>query len=154
MPTTSLVVGTRLGLGFITTMEAMTTRQRAGKQFMTIEKGDGPAFIRAMPERSAHLALMSAKGRLLVVDISDVKVLPTGGRGVLLLDPEPKGDAVVDAAGLPAKAGLLVAGVGRAGKSAQEVLEAKSWKPYVGNRGRRGKLLDLKFKPHRLRAAP
>ncbi len=154
LPATSLVIGTRLGLGFITTMEAMTTRQRAGKQFMTIEKGDGPAFIRALPERPAHLALLSAKGRLLVVDIADVKVLPTGGRGVLLLDPEPKGDAVVDAAGLPAKAGLCVVGVGRAGKPAQEVLEAKSWKSYLGNRGRRGKLLDLKFKPHRLQAAP
>ncbi len=151
LPSTSLVVGTRLGLGFITTMESMITRQRGGKQFMTIEKGDAPAFIRALPAQPAHLAMLSAKGRLLVVDIADVKVLPTGGRGVLLLDPEPKGDGFVDAAGLAAKAVLVVSGAGRAGKPTEELLEPKAWKPYVGNRARRGKLLEVKFKPSRLR---
>lgn len=152
-PTTPLVVGTRLGLGFATTMEAMITRQRSGKQFMTIEKGDGPAFIRALPASPTHLAMLSAKGRLLVVEIADVKVLLTGGRGVLLLDPEPKGDAFVDAAGLAAKAVLVVSGTGRAGKPVEELLEPRAWRPYVGNRARRGKLLEVKFKPSRLRQA-
>ncbi|MBU3724250.1 MAG: DNA topoisomerase IV subunit A [Burkholderiaceae bacterium] len=149
---TSLVIGTQFGLGFITTIEAMTTRQRAGKQFMTIERGDTPSFIRTLPEAPAHLAMLSAKGRLLVVDIRDVKVLPTGGRGVLLLDPEPKADGFIDAAGLSAKAGLVVCGIGRGGKLAEAVLEAREWKSYVGNRARRGKLLEVKFKPNRLRA--
>ena len=152
-PSTSLLIGTRLGLGFITTMEAMMTRQRAGKQFMTVEKGDAPSLIRALPQNPAHLAMLSAKGRLLVVDIADVKVLPTGGRGVLLLDPEPKGDAFIDAAGLPAKSGLLVSGTGRAGKPVEELWEARDWKSYIGNRARRGKLLEVKFKPSRIRTA-
>ncbi|NBT83767.1 MAG: hypothetical protein EBT58_02720, partial [Betaproteobacteria bacterium] len=59
-------------------------------------------------------------------------------------------DALVDAAGLPAKGRLRVGGLGRAGKAAQEVLEARDWKPYIGTRGRRGKLLALKFKPNRI----
>ncbi len=153
-PSTSLLVGTQFGLGFITTIEAMTTRQRAGKQFMTIERGDAPSLIRALPQGSAHLAMLSAKGRLLIVDIRDVKQLPTGGRGVLLLDPEPKADGFIDAAGLPAKAGLLVVGTGRAGKPAETLLEAREWKTYVGNRARRGKLLEVKFKPTALRSSP
>ena len=148
---TSLIVGSRLGLGFVTSIESMATRQRAGKQFMTIEKGDGPAFIRVLPQDWAHLAMLSAKGRLLVVAASDVKVLPAGGRGVLLLDPEPKGDAFIDAAGLPAKAALMVSGTGRAGKAVEQLIEAREWKSYVGNRARRGKLLEVKFKPAALR---
>jgi topoisomerase IV subunit A len=150
---TSVLVGSRLGLGFVTTIDSMTTRQRAGKQFMTIEKGDGPAFIRALPKDWAHLAMLSAKGRLLVVAASDVKVLPTGGRGVLLLDPEPKGDAFIDAAGLPAKTPLVVSGTGRAGKAVEQLLEPREWKSYVGNRARRGKLLEVKFNPAALRSA-
>jgi topoisomerase IV subunit A len=150
---TPLIVASRLGLGFVTSIESMTTRQRAGKQFMTIERGDAPAFIRVLPQDWAHLAMLSAKGRLLVVAASDVKVLPTGGRGVLLLDPEPKGDAFVDAAGLPAKSGLMVSGTGRAGKAVEQILEAREWKGYVGNRARRGKLLEMKFKPAALRSA-
>ncbi|MEY3993925.1 MAG: topoisomerase subunit, partial [Pseudomonadota bacterium] len=83
---TNVVIGTQRGLGFMTGLESMITRQRSGKQFMTIEKGDTPAFIRGLPEAPAHLALLSVKGRLLVLQIGDVKVLPTGGRGVALLD--------------------------------------------------------------------
>jgi topoisomerase-4 subunit A len=153
MPATSVLIGTRLGLGFITTIEAMTTRQRAGKQFMTIEKGDAPAMIRALPENPAHIAMLSSKGRLLVVGIDDVKVLATGGRGVLLLDPEPKADAWIDAVGLPPKAVLVIVGTGRAGKLVEELWEPKAWRPYIGNRARRGKLLELKFKPTGLRLA-
>ena len=152
-PSTSLLIGSRLGLGFITSVESMTTRQRAGKQFMTIEKGDAPAMIRALPDNPAHIAMLSAKGRLLVVDIADVKVLPTGGRGVLLLDPEPKADGFIDAAGLPPKAVLVVTGAGRAGKLVEELWEPRDWKPYIGNRARRGKLLEVKFKPNGLRLA-
>ncbi|NBT83912.1 MAG: DNA topoisomerase IV subunit A, partial [Betaproteobacteria bacterium] len=71
---TNVVIGTQRGLGFMTGLESMITRQRSGKQFMTIEKGDTPAFIRGLPEAPAHLALLSVKGRLLVLQIGDVKV--------------------------------------------------------------------------------
>src|SRR5690606_32858916 len=34
------VLGTQAGYGFITTLKDLTTRQRAGKNFMALEKGD------------------------------------------------------------------------------------------------------------------
>jgi topoisomerase-4 subunit A len=149
-PSTRLVIGSQFGLGFLTTIEAMTTRQRSGKQFMTVERSDTPSLMRVVSEQAGSLALLSAKGRMLIVDLVDVKVLPTGGRGVLLMDPETKGDGLIDAAGLVPKGSLLVLGVGRGGKPAEAVMESKELRPFVGNRARRGKLLELKFKPSRL----
>jgi topoisomerase-4 subunit A len=150
-PATRLVIGTQFGLGFITTIESMMTRQRAGKQFMTIERSDLPSLMRIIPAQASQLAMLSAKGRLLIVGLADVKVLPTGGRGVLLIDPEAKADGFIDAAGLAPKAGLRVFGAGRAGKPAEVLLEAKELKTYEGNRARRGKLLELRFKPSRIK---
>jgi topoisomerase-4 subunit A len=150
-PAARLVIGTQFGLGFITTIEAMMTRQRAGKQFMTIERSDAPSLMRMIAMQASQLAMLSAKGRLLIVGLADVKVLPTGGRGVLLIDPEAKADGFIDAAGLAPKSGLYVFGAGRAGKPAEVLLDAKALKTYEGNRARRGKLLELRFKPSRIK---
>lgn len=150
-PAARLVIGTQFGLGFITTIESMMTRQRAGKQFMTIERSDAPSLMRMIAVQASQLAMLSAKGRLLIVRLADVKVLPTGGRGVLLIDPEAKADGFIDAAGLAPKSGLYVFGAGRAGKPAEVLLDAKALKTYEGNRARRGKLLELRFKPSRIK---
>jgi topoisomerase IV subunit A len=94
---------------------------------------------------------LSAKGRLLVVDLDEVKVLPAGGRGVALLEPDGKGDALIDALGMPARTPLVLMGAGRTGKPVEEVIEPRSIRAYVGKRARKGKALELKFKPTRLR---
>lgn len=152
-PQTRLVIGTQQGLGFITTLEAMTTRQRAGKQFMTIEAGDAPSLVRVIPSVCALVALLTAKGRLLVVDAEEVKVLPTGGRGVALIEPDGKGDTLIDAAGLPPKAMLQFIGLGRTGKQLDELMDGRSIRSYLGKRARKGKALELRFKPTQIRAA-
>jgi topoisomerase-4 subunit A len=151
VPQTRVLIGTQQGLGFITTLESMMTRQRAGKQFMTIEAGDAPSLMRPLPEDTTLVALLSAKGRMLVVDIGEVKVLPTGGRGVALIEPDGKADALIDAAGLPAKTPLIIKGLGRTGKPAEELLEPRSIRSFVGKRARKGKALELKFKPLELK---
>jgi topoisomerase-4 subunit A len=118
---------------------------------MTIERSDAPSLMRMIAAQASQLAMLSAKGRLLIVGLADVKVLPTGGRGVLLIDPEAKADGFIDAAGLAPKSGLHVFGAGRAGKPAEALLDAKALKTYEGNRARRGKLLELRFKPSRIK---
>src|SRR3546814_15498370 len=48
------VLGTQSGYGFMTTLKDLTTRQRAGKQFMTLEKGDvlqKPILLRDKEDR-------------------------------------------------------------------------------------------------------
>jgi topoisomerase IV subunit A len=59
---TNVVIGTQRGLGFMTGLESMITRQRSGKQFMTIEKGDTPAFIRGLPEAPTLSRLALSQG--------------------------------------------------------------------------------------------
>lgn len=149
-PNDQVIVGTQRGLGFITSAEAMMTRQRAGKQFMTVESGDAPSLLRLVGADAASVALLSAKGRMLIVNIADVKVLPTGGRGVALMDVDPKGDGLIDAAALAPRGSLSVIGAGRSGKPLQETIASKDLKPYVGNRARKGKPVEVRFKPSRI----
>ena len=79
------VVGTQSGYGFITTLKDLTTRQRAGKQFVTLEKGDvllKPVLLR---DTDQYLAMLAKKGRFLVVELSELKRLSGGGRGTILM---------------------------------------------------------------------
>lgn len=152
-PETRLMIGTQKGLGFITTLEAMQTRQRAGKQFMTVEEGDSPSLIRQVKSDAKDVALLTAKGRLLVIPLGEVKQLPTGGRGVSLIEPEVKGDGMVDALAIAPRASLKVCGHGRTGKPTEEILDSRALKPYAGKRARKGQLLAIRFKPERLAQA-
>lgn len=151
---TRLVIGTNKGLGFITTLESMQTRQRAGKQFMTIEAGDSPSLIRPVAADAKDMALLTLKGRLLVIALEEVKVLPTGGRGVSLIEPDAKMDGLIDALSLPARSGLVLRGHGRTGKPTEETFDSRALKPFVGKRARKGQPLVTRFKPERLIQAP
>jgi topoisomerase-4 subunit A len=53
--------------------------------------------------------------------------------------------------GLPARSPLVLMGMGRTGKPVEEVIEPRSIRSYVGKRARKGKALEVKFKPTRLR---
>ena len=149
-PETRLMIGTQKGLGFVTTLEAMQTRQRAGKQFMTVEEGDSPSLIRQVNADAKDVALLTAKGRLLVIPLEEVKLLPTGGRGVSLIEPDAKGDGLIDALAIAARAGVKVCGHGRTGKPTEEMLDSRALKPYAGKRARKGQPLAIRFKPERL----
>jgi topoisomerase-4 subunit A len=151
---TRLIVGTQKGLGFITTLDAMQTRQRAGKQFMTVEAGDSPSLIRRINPDAKDVALLTAKGRLLVLALEEIKVLPTGGRGVSLIEPDLKADGFIDALSLAPRAGLVLRGQGRTGKPTEEALDSRALKPYVGKRARKGQPLAVRFKPDQLTPAP
>jgi topoisomerase-4 subunit A len=67
-----------------------------------------------------------------------------GGRGLMLLDLE-KGDALAGAAAYTQ--GVMVYGAGRGGKPKEEKLDLRSLNAVKGTRGRKGKSVDLGFKP-------
>lgn len=137
------VLGTQAGYGFITTLKDLTTRQRAGKQFLTLDKGDvqlKPVLLRGTDQ---YLAMLAKKGRFLVVELSEIKVLSGGGRGTILMGLDD-GDAI--AQWVPVgPTGILASGIYR-NKETVEELGLDALAEYTGKRARKGKVLSVKVK--------
>ncbi|MBU6437191.1 MAG: DNA topoisomerase IV subunit A, partial [Betaproteobacteria bacterium] len=147
----SLLLATRAGLGFSATVADMLAQKRAGKAFMTLDDGDVPLRPARVDEAASAVAALSHGGRLLVFGLDEMKALANGGRGVIVMDLDSP-DHLVQA--LPvSQRGLVVHGIGRGGAARSQALDAKALVPYVGKRARKGKLLDLNFKPQRIAAA-
>lgn len=149
-PGRRVILASRRGQGFVTTIEAMISRQRGGKQFMTLDNGDAPAALRPLAPEALHLALLTAAGDMLVLALEEIKQLASGGRGVVLLPNLADDDALADACGLARGSALVVAGVGRGGKPREQTLDAKSWRALLVKRGRKARSPGLTFRPQRL----
>jgi len=134
---------TQGGFGFVTRVADMASRQRGGKQFVSLETGD--ALLRPVPviDQATHVAMLTVKGRFLVVALEEVKTLAGGGRGTTLmgLDAADKLDQVVPVG----PAGLCATGVYR-NRETQEVLDMGALAEYVGKRARKGKHLGVRVK--------
>ncbi|AKQ56773.1 DNA topoisomerase IV subunit A [Bordetella hinzii] len=142
-PDSRWLLATQSGYGFATRLSDMSSRQRAGKQFVTLEKGD--ALLRPVPlfEGANQLALLSSKGKLLVFGLDEIKSLSGGGRGTILmgLDANDRLDqAVPIGAG-----GLRAAGIYR-NKPTEDILVGATLAPYAGKRARKGRALDVRPK--------
>ena len=148
----SLLLANTGGYGFIASIENMMSRHRGGKAF--IDVGDGEQLCRpslvggasgAEPMPAAtHVACASTGGRILTFDIAELKALPKGGRGLTLIDLEPK-DTLAGAAAYTRS--VKIEGIGRGGKERDETLEIRTLNNARGNRARKGKAADLGFKP-------
>ena len=134
---------TAQGFGFISKVSDMASRQRAGKQFITLEDQD--ALIRPVPvfEGAIHLALMSTRQRLLVIALDEVKTLASGGRGTILMGIDVP-DKLAQCIPL-SKAGMRVVGLYR-NKQVEDVVSGAQLREYLSKRARKGKLLDIRSK--------
>jgi topoisomerase-4 subunit A len=93
---------------------------------------------------ATHVACASTGGRILTFEISELKLMEKGGRGLMLLDLEAK-DALAGAAAYTRSVKLI--GIGRGGKDREETLEIRSLNNARATRARKGKAADLGFKP-------
>ncbi|MBC7204472.1 MAG: DNA topoisomerase IV subunit A, partial [Pusillimonas sp.] len=143
-------LGTQGGYGFMAKLKDMTTRQKAGKQFVTLEKGDVMLKPIGLQETDHALAMLTRKGRFLVVGLSEFKTLSGGGRGTILMGLDT-GDHIEQwcAAG---PAGVCLSGVYR-NKQTDVVLDAAEMESYKGKRARKGRALAIKVKQPQLRRA-
>jgi topoisomerase-4 subunit A len=141
-----LLLATSSGHGFAASLGDMVSRQKAGKQFITVDEGAvplQPQLVRAARDR--QIACLSAKGRVLVFDAGEIKALASGGRGVTLMDLDD-GESLVAALPIDAAA-VLSATRGTAGKPVEVRLSGASLEAQRGHRARKGKLVDPKLKP-------
>ena len=148
----SLLLSNTGGYGFIASVENMMSRQRGGKAFIDVGEGEqlcrpslvgGASGAEPMPA-ATHVACASTGGRILTFDITELKALPKGGRGLTLIDLEPK-DTLAGAAAYTRS--VRIEGIGRGGKERDETLEIRTLNNARGNRARKGKAADLGFKP-------
>jgi topoisomerase-4 subunit A len=145
--TQPLLLSTRNGYGFACTLGDMLSRQKGGKQFVTVDEGAVPLRPALVdPARDDRIACLSEKGRLLVFAAAEIKAQPGGGRGVILMGLDA-GEALV--AAVPCGAdGVRVEGTApRSGKPAEVELFGAALQPHAGHRARKGHALAAKLKP-------
>jgi topoisomerase IV subunit A len=149
------------GYGFIASVDNMISRQKAGKAFITVADGETvckPSVLELnMPVAqqnnaqaamksvvATHVACASTGGRILTFEISELKAMGNGGRGLMLIDLDAK-DMLAGAAAYTRSVNIV--GIGRGGKERAEQLEIRSLNNARAARGRKGKAADLGFKP-------
>ena len=142
-PDTRWLITTRQGFGFSARVSDMLSRQRAGKQFVTLEEKD--ALLRPVPlfSQTIQVAFFSARGRCLVIAVDEVKTLAGGGRGTTLMGIDDP-DCLAQVVPL-SPAGLRVTGIYR-NKQAEDILVGSTLAPYLSKRARKGKLLEVRVK--------
>ena len=144
-----LVAGSR-GYGFIASVDDMVGRNKAGKGFISLEKGERPlpvAPVGAGDTPLAQAAVLTKSGRLLIFPLSELKVMGKG-KGLMLIDLVKADEVVAVAVARGEK--LLIGGSGRGGKISEQTLNVREQVAFRSSRARRGQEIPFKLKPHSL----
>ena len=149
-----VLISTRSGNGFLANVADMTTRNKAGKSFVGIDNkfpgGDAPLGAAKVTVSMKQVACLSESSKLLVFPLDELKRLPTGGKGVILMGLDDKEKLASAIAVGPD--GATYSGAGRAGKPTELSLDAKTLKSFAGNRARKGHFVEPRLKDGKLKA--
>jgi topoisomerase-4 subunit A len=152
-PDDLVLVSTKAGYGFLANVADMATRNKAGKSFISIDAkdpSDAPLGAAKVQVGMKQVACLSAASKLLVFPLDELKRLPTGGKGVILMGLDDNGYL---ASAIPVgPEGATYAGAGRAGKPTELNLDAKTLKSFAGNRARKGHFVEPRLKEGKLKA--
>ena len=145
-PGNRYVIASASGHGFIANHTDITTRQRAGKQFFTLDDGDVWMKPLVLRPDDTHLAMLAKSGRFLIVPLSELKIM-SGGRGTQLMGLD-KGDTLMQWLAIGAH-GLVARGIYR-NRETDLGFDLEALADYVGKRARKGRVLSLKVREPRL----
>jgi topoisomerase-4 subunit A len=148
-----VLISTRAGYGFLANVADMSTRNKAGKSFISIDnksEGDIPLGVAKVHIGMKQVACLSAASKLLVFPLNELKRLPTGGKGVILMGIDDK-EALASAIAVGPE-GATYYGTGRGGKPTELNLDAKTLKSFAGNRARKGHFVEPRLKDGKLKA--
>jgi topoisomerase IV subunit A len=147
-----VLISTRAGNGFLANVADMLTRNKAGKSFIGIDSkfstGDAPLGASKVRPGMKQVACLSESARLLVFPLDELKRLPTGGKGVILMGLDDK-ERLASAIAVGPD-GATYSGAGRAGKPTELSLDSKTLKSFAGNRARKGHYLEPRLKDGKL----
>jgi len=143
----TLLLANTGGFGLLAKVGDMSSRQRAGKSFLSI--ADEDRLLPPVPVQPTHtqVACLSLTSRLLVFPLDELKLQSNGGKGLTLMDVDAKDPLVSIATCANA---VKVLGTGRGGKAKEEDLKGATLASHAGKRARRGKVIDASIKGQRV----
>jgi topoisomerase-4 subunit A len=86
---TTLLLSGSGGYGFVAQVDNMVARNRGGKAFITLPEGEtlcAPSLV----SEATHVCCASTGGRILTFELAELKAMPNGGRGLMLISLEDK----------------------------------------------------------------
>ena len=135
-------VVTSQGKGLRTTIKNVLSRNKAGKGFLNLDKGDEPIGLVPLEDCEQGLAILSKFGYLNIIGSESVKELLKGGKGVNLMNLK-EGDEVLSADTVGNK-GLCFQCETKKGIKKVIRLSREKLFSFLGKRGQRGKRVDTK----------
>ena len=148
---TTLLLASTGGFGFAAKVGDMISRQKAGKAFMAMDEGDEPVRPSVIVKGASALACLSEQGRMLVFGLDEIKTQSGGGRGVTLMDLDPK-EKLIAAQPISQKGVRILGTAQRSGKPQEVILTGKDLAHHFGKRARKGKLLASRLRATSLEA--
>src|SRR5258706_9324061 len=142
-PDTPVLLGTSGGNALRTKIEALVTRIRAGKQFVSVAEGESQVAPSIIAAGVTEVAALSGEGRLLVFPLEEVNELPNGGRGVMGIKLHD-GESMLGVR--PVTGEIRIAAFGRSDKRTTLVIKESDLAHYRGSRARTGRKLEPYFK--------
>jgi topoisomerase-4 subunit A len=142
-PDASYLFANSGGYGFICTLADATSRQKAGKAFMTLEKGE--KVLAPSKALGDWIVAASENGRALVFPREEFKV-QAGGRGVIVMALDDK-EALAAVAAPPNDATVVIEGIGRGSKPIQVNLKPGQLEGLRHRRARKGSALTPRIRP-------
>ncbi|HEX7637075.1 MAG TPA: DNA topoisomerase IV subunit A [Burkholderiaceae bacterium] len=143
----TLLLANTGGFGLLAKVADMSSRQKGGKSFLSIDDADRPLPPVPVAAGQTQVACLSLSGRLLVFPLDELKLQANGGRGLTLMDVDAR-DPLVSVATVGA--GLRVLGTGRGGKPREEDFKGAALAAHVGKRARKGRPIDAAIKAQRV----
>ena len=110
---------------------------------ITLDDGALPLPPSVVADDASAVAALSEKGRLLVFGMNEMKTLTNGGRGVILMELDPK-ETLLSATAITQK-GVIVHGT-MAAKPRELEMSGNVLAPHFGKRARKGKELVQRIK--------
>ncbi len=132
------------GYGFVTSIEDMVSRVKAGKTFMSLEPDEEPVTPVPLTAGLDHVAALSSNEKLLVFALDEMRAVPRG-RGVIVMGLD-RGEKLL-AVGLSSGQKVVLRGTNRLGRQVDVVIEGDALVKHVLRRARKGCRVVSKVKP-------
>jgi topoisomerase-4 subunit A len=136
----TLLLANTGGFGLLAKLGDLTTRQKGGKGFLSLDEGDvvlPPVWVQPA---HTHVACLAQGGRMLVFALDELKMQPNGGRGLTLMEVDAKKDPLISVASVAG--GVRVIGQGRGAKPKEEDVRNSAYLAHIGKRARKGKAVE------------